>query len=325
MEVLPALTAALHDLPPMLLKPGVLADLWPTEGGPLKLERARSYFDGTRAPQLIDDGVLETAARKAVEQGMLMAHINGSNLYLEALPSGVLPPQLELYPPPPYIGGGRLTAQALPGVWHNDRAILSDMADALSSELGYSIPWMLLESAVNEALSLPLFEIASGTWPCSPAAADEVVFQFIEKITITPDMVVQALNYTDSHTPSLYVVKETIETYFLNGRRAPDEDFWQGVNTAINSGSITAVDDWHIGELSIRVRRPDTVLFGETQLDPLGLERLAEQADNLYLIAEDMNVAFKVSLTLEGQAPDENTLQRLNEVLEKIQGGWRLK
>jgi hypothetical protein len=44
---------------------------------------------------------------------------------------------------------------------------------------------------------------------------------------------------------------------------------------------LTAVDDWQTGELSIRVRRPDTVLFGETQLDPLGLERLAEHADNL--------------------------------------------
>ena len=84
------------------------------------------------------------------------------------------------------------------------------------------------------------------------------------------------------------------------------------------------MDAWRDGELSIRIRRPDTVLFGEIKLDTLGLERLAEQADELYLIAEGMNLTFKVSLTLEGQAPDKETLQRLNEVLGKIQAGWRL-
>jgi hypothetical protein len=324
MEVLPASSAALHDLPATLLKPGALVDLWPTESGPLKLEQAHSYFDGVRAPRLIDDDVLETAVRKAVEQGLLMARIDGSNLYLEELPSGALAQQTELHPPPPHIGGGRLTAQLLPEVWHDGKARLSDMVKALSSEFGYDIPWTLIKSAVNEALSLPLFEIAEGSWPCSPAAADEVVFQFIEKITITPDMVVQALNYTDSHTPSLSSVKEAIEQYFLNGRVAPDEDFWKSVTSAVDGGSLTALDAWNAGELSIRVRRPDTVLFGETKLDTLGLERLAEQADDLYLIAQDMNVTFKVSLTLEGQAPDEDTLQRLNEVLEKIQAGWRL-
>lgn len=324
LELLPVGTAQLHNLPPALLKPDELPGLWASASGPLSLAQLQGYFDGSQAPRLADAGVLATAVHKAVQQGLLMARLNGYNLYREELPAGTLPAELTLHPPPPHIGGGQLTAQAMPGVWQGDQARLTDMMAALSAELGYDVPWTLLETAVNEALSLPLFERASGDWPCSPAAADEVVFQFIEKITITPDMVIQALNYTGSHTPSLSGVKEAIETYFLNGRVAPDDDFWASVKTAVSSGGITAVDAWQEGELSIRIRRPDTVLFGEIQLDPLGLERLAEQADDLYLIAEGMNLTFKVSLTLEGQAPDEETLQRLNEVLGKIQAGWRL-
>lgn len=324
MEVLPATTAVLHDLPLTLLKPGVLAGLWPTESGPLTLAEAQGYFDGAQAPRLTKNDVLEAAIRKAIEQGTVMARVGSNNLYREALPGGALTPALQLYPPPPHIGGGRLTAQAMPDVWQEGQARLADMAASLSAQLGYNIPWTLLETAVNEALSLPLFEVSGGAWPCSPAAADEVTFRFIDKIIITPDMIIQALNYTDSRTPSLSGVKEAIETYFLNGRVAPDDDFWQSVKTAVNNGGVTAVDAWQEGELSIRIRRPDTVLFGEAQLDPLGLERLAEQADNLYLIAEGMNLTFKVSLTLEGQTPDEDTLQRLNEILSKIQPGWRL-
>jgi hypothetical protein len=322
-ELLPAGTAVLHHLPPTLLKPGALSGLW-TADGSLTLARAKAYFNGTEAPCLADNGVLETAVRLAIEQGMLMARLNDANLFRETLTAGALAATLELYPPPPHVSGGQLTAQAMPGAWQEGQARLSDMATSLSTELGYDVPWTVLVAAVNEALSLPLFEVASGAWPCSPAAADEVTFRFIDKITITPDMVIKALNYTDSHTPSLSGVKEAIEKYFLNGRVAPDDDFWQSVKTAVSSGGVTAVDAWQEGELSIRIRRPDTVLFGETQLDPLGLERLAEQADNLYLIAEGMNLTFKISLTLEGQMPDEETLQRLNEVMGKIQGGWRL-
>jgi hypothetical protein len=37
-----------------------------------------------------------------------------------------------------------------------------------------------------------------------------------------------------------------------------------------------------------------------------------------------MNLTFKVLLTLKGQAPDEEALQRLNEVLGKIQADWQL-
>lgn len=324
MEVVPVATAVLHDLPPALLKPGVLVGLWPVESGPLALALAQSYFDGTQAPRLAENDVLEAAVRKAIEQGVLMARVGDSNLYREVLPGGTLTPAIQLYPPPPHIGGGRLTAQAMPDVWQEGQAKLPDMAASLSTQLGYNIPWTLLETAVNEALSLPLFEVAGGTWPCSPAAADTVTFQFIEKVRITPDMVIQALNYTDSRTPTLSGVKEAIETYFLNGRPAPEADFWQSVKTAVNSGGVTAVDTWQEGELAVRIRRPDTILFGEAQLDPLGLERLAEQADNLYLIAEGMNLTFKVSLTLEGQMPDEDALQRLNEILSKIQLGWRL-
>jgi len=33
---------------------------------------------------------------------------------------------------------------------------------------------------------------------------------------------------------------------------------------------------------------------------------------------EEMNVGFRVTLPLEGQTPNEETLQKLNEALEKI-------
>ena len=177
---------------------------------------------------------------------------------------------------------------------------------------------------MNAALNFNLFTVSQGTWPCSAVTAEGVVFRQNEKITITADMVTQALRYTDSRTPTLAVLKETIETVFFNGRTIPEVDFGLSVEKALKAGQLKAVDPWHEGNYSVRIRRPDKVLFGETQLSALELERLAEHIDALYRTAEGMNISFRVAVTFEGELPDEEIAIRLNEILARIQPNWKL-
>jgi len=323
MEVVPIEMAQLDHLSPSLLSPNAIADLWP-EDGSLTLKRLRNFFEGPAGPNLRSSQILADAVRQAVQSGSLMACTGDKSYYREEIPGRGLPSSLDLAAPPAPIGGGQLTAQALPYVWREEQANLQEMADALASQFGHPIPWGLLKSAVNEALRFNLFEIKHGAWPCSPIAINDVIFGVIEEVAITDEMVIQALKHISSKTPTLKSVKETIEQYFLNGRPVPESDFLRSTQSAISRGALKTIDDWREDDLTIRIRQPDTVLFGETQLDALALERLAEHANELYTLVGGMNITFNVSLTLEGEAPDEQGLARVNELLGKIKAQWRV-
>jgi hypothetical protein len=325
MEVQPAGQAELYNLSPELLKPGQINGLWPTGGNSLTLERARGFFEGVNMPRLVEPDVLDKAIRQAVQRGMLMVRMNEYSFYQEELPDGRLPDSLELLLPPPRISGGHLTPQALPEVWQDGQAILADIAASLATKQGYTIPWAILNEAVNEALSLGFFEVAGGPWPCSPVAANEVIFRPVEKITLSAETVLKAIEYTGSSTPTLSKIKEAIKNQFFSGREIPNELFIEKAKEAIERGFLSPVDEWRgTASEGIRVRRPDIVLFGETELDLLGLQRLAEQVSELIVTAPGMNFTFRASVTIEGQLPDKETLQRLNTLLDKIRKGWQL-
>lgn len=325
LEVQPASKGQIHYLAPELLKPDEIDGLWPKPDGPLTVEQLQNFFDRTDIPDPASMAVIDEAVRQAVRLGHLMARINGSSLYREDLPEGTLPDSLELYPPPARVSGGDLTTQALGEVWQDGQANLQDMSDAISGRLGFPVPWTTLSDAVNEALSLGLFEVTEGAWPCSPVTADQVKFQVIEKITLTPETVVKALSYTDSKTPTLTTIKETIEQQFFGGRTIPEDAFLTNAQSALDRGDLTAIDEWNsAAPWSVRVRQPDAVLYGETTLDSMGLQRLPEGAIELFAIAPELNFTFRVSLTAEGQPPDPETLAQLNKLLGEIQDGWKL-
>ena len=330
MEVQPASLAQLHDLEPDLLKPDQLEGLWPSPTGPLGLGTVRALFDGERAPHLATPEVVDTAVRAAVEKGLLMARLDGANLVREPLPEGPLSEALELLPPPPPTRAADLTPQALPQAWEQNQTTLQALADALAAQLDYSTPWVPLKEAADEALRLQLFELApeSGPWPCSPAAMDQVCFRLVETVQLPPDTIVAAVEYAGGAAPTLQTVKETIETQFL-GREVPEDMFMDTVKSAVAQGTLVEADDWRRLDtapdpLAVRVRLPTATLFAETTLEPAALQKLAEQVEQLLVIAPELAFTFRVTLSAEGPRPDADTLQRLNELLGEIQAGWKL-
>jgi len=330
LEVQPASLATLHDLAPELLEPEKVAGLWPTPTGPVQLKDLQTFFDGIRAPRLAAPEVLETAVRAAVGRGRLMARIDSSSLFREPLPDGGLSPELALYPAPPAVHGADLTPQALPPAWEDDEATLGAIADALAARRGYSAPWTLLREAVDEALSLGLFEhvAQSGPWPCSPVAADQVRLRRPEKIKLSPEMIASALNYTVGKTPTLTDIKEAVQTQFYAGREVPLEQFVGAVRAAVEREALVA-EGWP--DLStvpslfaVRVRRPDIAIYAEATLDALALKRLGEQVEELVMAAPELAFSFRVVLSAEGQALDEEARGRLNAVLGEVKEGWEV-
>lgn len=73
------------------------------------------------------------------------------------------------------------------------------------------------------------------------------------------------------------------------------------------------------------MRLPAAALFAEATLDPSALQKLAEQVEELLTIAPELAFTFRVTLSAEGQRPDAETLQRLDDLLAEIQVGWELK
>jgi len=332
MEVQPACQATLHNLDTELLKPGEFDDFWPirqaqgrpTPGGPVTLGAWRACFDGQRAPRLHTLQVLDETVRAAVREGLLMARIDQAAYFREPLPEGPLPDNLELLLPPEPIRGPDLTLQALPEAWQDDETTAQALAEALAARRGYRVPWVLLQEGVGEALRLHLFERApdSGSWPCSPAAAGEVVFRVVEEIHLTPATVVAAFSYAGTPAPSLRTVKEAVETAIL-GREIPEERFLSAVQSALERGLLQV--EQQLGPLSLaaRIRRPSRALMAETTLVPAELQALAEAAEQLLSTVPGLDFTFRVVLTAEGELPDEETLDQMNAVLDGVEAGWR--
>jgi hypothetical protein len=327
LEVQPAAGGELHHLEPDLLTPDSLVGLWPGPVGPVKLADLKSFFDGRRAPRLSTPDVLAEAVQTVVRSGKLMARIAGSSFFREELPAGFISSDLALFPPPAPLHGADLTPQALPQVWLENRANLQAMSEALAGQHGYTLPWTLLTRAVDEALDLRLFERTpdSGPWPCSPVAADQVHFQLAEKIEISPETVVSAVNYTSSRTPTLQDIKETIERNFFGGRPVPTDLFQSQVKLAIEQGKLKQIDEsLSLDSLTGRVSLPDVALYADAILDAAALQILAEQVADLITIAPELAFSFRVALSAEGRKPDEETLRQLNALLDEIKPGWRL-
>ena len=323
MEVQPVSAAVLDHLPPEQLAPGHLDDLWP-ESSSLTVDRLRGHFNGHTAPRLASNDVADAAVREAVKRGLLMADIGGRFLYREELPAGALDVATLLLPAPAPLRSADLTTHALPEAWTGNEARLQDIASALSAKRGHDVPWPLLVEAVDEALSLNLFEVVSGSWPCSPATINSLTFRVPEKIALQPEMIVTAMQYTTGGTPTLGTLKETVERQFLNGQAVAETDFVAQVQKAFSEQKLAALDTWDGRSLSVRVRVPNTVLFGETTLDALGLEKLAEAASKLFGLAAAMNVTFHVTLTLEGQAAEADTIEQINQLLDGVRKGWKV-
>ena len=325
LEVQPAQRALLHTLDADLLKPGEFDLFWPTPQGPVSLRTWRAVFDGRRAPRLASPEVLDEAVRAAVRRGLLMARMGEAVYFREPLPEAALSDDLELLPPPEPLRGADLTPQAVPEAWEDGRTTLQALVDALAARRGYRLPWSLIQEAVDEALRLRLFErtAESGPWPCSPAAAGDVVFQVPEQVHLTPEVVAAGLSYAIGSFPTLREIKDAVEARIL-GRSISDTEFLAAARDAVSRGLMQTEETGPLA-LTTHVRRPAQVLVAEATLGPADLPALAEAAERLLSIAPEMDFTFHIVLSAEGERPDEETLEQLNRVLEKVKPGWRLE
>lgn len=326
LELQPAATAVLQGLAPELLAPERVPDLWPQPQGPLRYERLQQFFDGARAPRLAAVQVLEEAVQKAVRQGLVMAGIADARLFQEELPGDALTAELALYPAPAPLASADLLPQALPEAWTTDEATLAKLTQALRAKRGYALPWSLLVRAVEQALHLGVLAVAAGAWPCSPAAPETVTLRLPRQVTVTADMLVEAMGHTHSRTPTLRALKAALETHLLGGRPAADAVFLAAAEQALTSDKLKALDLGDAGRdpWLKRVRLPDAAWRAVAILSAAGIQRLGEKIEALVTAAPGLVLDFQVAVSAEGEAPDDATLAALNGILAEIKPGWRL-
>ncbi len=327
MELLSTRNALLENLDIDLLKPGQLDGLWPLSEPKTTLANLLSYFDGKRAPQVSSPKVVRDALLQAVGRGLLMAQIDGTAFYCETIPDVSLDDKLELLPPPKPIHGADLLKQSLPDAWQGESSSLKTIADGLTAKAGHAIPWGMLTNALDEALNLHLLELdpSGETWPCSPVLVEQVRLRIPEKINLTAETISKALIYTGSNTPSLRAIKEALEIQFFGGKQIPMDVFVAKAQEAISDGMLEALDQGQSGNpLAVRVKTPAKTLFAEAQLGSAALQEFAENLEKLINLAPELAFTFRISISAEGKAPDEELLKQLNELLNTIKPGWKL-
>lgn len=333
LEVLPAHAAELANLDPELLVPGAVPELWPASGDPVRVASLRAFFDGKRAPRLHSSDVLDAAIRAAVQRGSLMARQVSKTYLREPLPAGALVDDLELLSPPPAVRGADLGPKGLPEAWYDDKASLAVVAEALAKRRGYAVPWVLLRDGVSEALLAHLFEVAEGSaaWPCAPDALDRISFHMVKVVKVDPaELVGAGVQYAWSEgAPTLRKIKEALEQ--ARGQAIPGDVFRQAVEGAVNKGLI-ALADLGIKALppadallKLHVRLPKATLAAEAALTPKQLQDLADTIAQLKQAAPDLEFAFRVFITAEGEPPPAEVLKKLNMLLDQVKAGWRIE
>ena len=111
------------------------------------------------------------------------------------------------------------------------------------------------------------------------------------------------------------------------GQAIPGDVFRQAVEGAVNKGLITLAD---LGVkalptadalLKLRARLPKATLVAEAALTPKQLQDLVGIIAQLKQTAPDLEFAFRVVITAEGERPSDEVLAKLNELL-KAGEGW---
>ena len=187
--VLPG-TAALSDLDPGVLAPGVLPELWTGES--VTVAGVVDYFSGGRTVMAPREGyeepvvipacppaAVETAIAEAVQRGTLWLLNGPASFQGEPLPAGVLTGTATLRAPLEPLPVQRLMADAAPDAWKSGEATVFALSVALAGQQGRPIPWAVLRRAVDDAIASRWLETAPGSavWPCDLAGAAAVTLR----------------------------------------------------------------------------------------------------------------------------------------------------
>ena len=184
---LPA-SVALTSLAPVLLAPGALPGLW--MDGTLSVSSLTTYFRGGQVVQVdrggyteavviprADEAVVYSAVSAAVQQGVLWLIAGPASLYQEAVPESVVTGTAMLQAPPHAVRPQDLLAPSLPRAWTDGEATtLRAIADALSTQTGKPLPWIIVRQAAESAFAARYLERTtdSGPWPCDAGGAAAV-------------------------------------------------------------------------------------------------------------------------------------------------------
>ena len=182
--------AELDSLHVPLLAPGELPGLWP--GDPpsgaatvaldvaqlqarLRVRDLLAYFSGDHVVQVPRQGyddvfaipacpaeVVHGAIRQAVEAGDLWLVSGPSSFWKDEIPAGVLDEKATLRPPPALVPAHELTAEALPGAWHEGETNGAAVERALSHERGEPVPWGLVRESISAAVNSRWLEVVDG-------------------------------------------------------------------------------------------------------------------------------------------------------------------
>ncbi len=178
LEVVLPEAAMLDTLPPKLLSPGVLPDLW--HGPELALKDLYSYFSGRTVqvervgyedivviPQAGRD-VVDAAIQAAVKEKKLWLTSETASFFAEDIPAGVLSDNAYLQAPPQPVPVKDILPENLPEAWSGETTTTLEISHALSTKVGKMLPWITVREAIDGAFRSRLIERTddSGGWPC---------------------------------------------------------------------------------------------------------------------------------------------------------------
>ena len=189
-------SAELTELPPQLLLPGNLPELW--KGDEIAIQAILDYFNRKTVVQVLRDGYMEPvtipktgaevvneAITTAVETGALWLVSGPASVLAETIPVGVLTPKAVLRQPPAMIAAAEILPENLPDAWSEGQASALSIATALSQKFGQTMPWKTVKDVITAAINARFTELdgTSGDWPCDYPAAQLVKLKVTTAIT----------------------------------------------------------------------------------------------------------------------------------------------
>lgn len=190
LEVVLSESATLSEIEPDLLAPGQLLELWKAD--PLKVSDIQAYFSGKHYIQ-IDKGsykepmpipaaspdVVKQAVSAAVKLERVWLLTPAMSVFGEDVPTSLLTDDAQLYGPPMPISPTELLPEALPAAWGKSPTNAHLIHVALSTKAGKTLPWTVVQGALDDAFRLGLIErtLISKDWPTDLGGAAGVEIQ----------------------------------------------------------------------------------------------------------------------------------------------------
>src|SRR6185312_12017845 len=140
-----------------------------------------------------------------------------ASFFAEDVPIDVLSDNATLQAPPRPLAGKDILPDNLPEAWNgNIETTALAIADALSTQIGKVLPWMIVRDAISAAFNARLVErsLDSGPWPCDYAGARAVKICQRQEQALPPKKVAEpppSQSYTPtSSLPGVMVTEATL-------------------------------------------------------------------------------------------------------------------